>query len=265
MSNKVILERDGAVARIILNQPDSMNAVGPEMAAELSAIAAQVALDAAIRCVIVTGAGAHFMAGGDIRYFAEQLSKGREVRDANFSRLISDVGAAVTALRTMPKPVIGVVRGAAAGFGFSLMCACDLVVASETALCKLAYCQLGASPDGGGSHTLPRLLGERRAMEIALLDERIDAQRALALGLVSKVVADDRLDSTALDMAQRLARQATAAFGRTKRLIYAALDNDLPGQLEAERLSFVGGLDSEDFAEGVAAFSAKRKPDFSGR
>lgn len=265
MTKSAILERDGAIGRIVLNQPDALNAIGPAMAAELVEITAELERDATIRCVIVTGSGAHFMAGGDIRHFADLLELPGAERDAGFSKLISDVGVAVTRLRTMPKPVIAAVRGAVAGFGWSLMCACDLVVASETTSCKLAYGQLGASPDGGGSYTLPRLIGARRAMEVALLDERIDAARALQLGLVSRVVPDDALEEAALTLARRLAPMATAALGRTKRLLNNAYESDLPGQLEAERLAFLAGVESDDFAEGVAAFLAKRKPAFNGR
>lgn len=264
MTAKVLVERQGAVARIVLNAPEALNAIGPDMAREFSRVAAEVGEDPAVRCVIVTGAGPHFMAGGDIRCFAEWLELPPAERDAHLGALIADVSAAVNSLRTMAKPVIGAVRGAAAGFGFSLMCACDLVIASDTTTCKLAYCQIAASPDGGGSHTLPRLVGVRKAMEIALLDERIDAARALELGLVSKVVADAALEDEAMALAQRLAGQATGAFGRTKRLFNASLENDLATQLEAERKAFVAGAASQDFAEAVAAFLGRRKPAFRG-
>lgn len=265
MSDKLILERQGAVARIVLNQPEAMNAIGPEMARQLSRAAAELARDDAVRCVVVAGAGRHFMAGGDIRYFAELLPLPAAERDAKFSALITDVGDAVASLRAMPKPVVAAVRGTVAGFGLSLMCACDLAVADEGSTFKVAYCQLGASPDGGGSYSLTRLLGVRRALELALLDERIDARRALEIGLVTRVVPDEAVDGATMELAQGLARQATAALGRTKRLINSALDNDLPAQLEAERLSFLVGAASEDFAEAVAAFVAKRRPDFRGR
>ncbi|AYH45058.1 enoyl-CoA hydratase-related protein [Azoarcus sp. DN11] len=265
MTAKVLLERQGAVARIVLNAPAALNAIDREMAREFSRVAAEVGEDPAVRCVIVTGAGPHFMAGGDIRCFADWLELPAAERDARLSALISDVSDAVSSLRTMAKPVIGAVRGAVAGFGFSLMCACDLVVASDTTNCKLAYCQLAASPDGGGSHTLPRLVGARKAMEIALLDERIDAASALALGLVTKVVPDAALDEESMTLAQRLAAQATGAFGRTKRLFNASLENDLATQLDAERQAFLAGAASPDFAEAVAAFVARRKPQFHGR
>ncbi|HEU0199887.1 MAG TPA: enoyl-CoA hydratase-related protein [Burkholderiaceae bacterium] len=265
MTSTVRLEREGAVARVVLNEPAAMNAIGPAMAKELSLITAQVEQDATVRCVILTGAGPHFMAGGDVRYFVELLRLPGEERDAKFSSLIGDVGDVVTRLQRMPKPVIAAVRGAAAGFGLSLMCACDLVVAGESTVCKVAYCQLGASPDGGGSFNLPRLLGVRRALELALLDDRIDARRALELGLVTRLVSDEAVDRVAMELALGLAQRATAAFGRTKRLIHAAFETDLAGQLEAERLAFLAGVDSEDFAEGVASFVAKRKPNFCGR
>jgi 2-(1,2-epoxy-1,2-dihydrophenyl)acetyl-CoA isomerase len=265
MTEKVLVERQGAVARIVLNAPEALNAISPDLAREFSRVAAEVGEDPAVRCVIVTGAGPHFAAGGDIRCFAEWLELPAAERDARFAALISDVSDAVSRLRTMAKPVIGAVRGAAAGFGFSLMCGCDVVLASDTTNCKLAYCQLAASPDGGGSHTLPRLLGVRKAMEIALLDERIDAARALELGLVSKVVADAALDDEAMALAQRLAGQATGAFGRTKRLFNASFDNDLSTQLEAELQAFLAGAATQDFAEGVAAFLGRRKPEFHGR
>ena len=265
MTRKVILERDGAVARIVLNQPEAMNAIGPEMASELACAAAELGRDEAVRCVIVTGAGPHFMAGGDVRYFAELLALPAAEREAKLSALITDVGDAVAALRAMRKPVVAAVRGAVAGFGLSLMCACDLAVAGEGSTFKMAYCQLGASPDGGGSHSLPRLLGVRRALELALLDERIDARRALEFGLVTRVVPDESVDSAAMELAQGLARQATAALGRTKQLIHAAFDNDLAGHLEAERIAFLAGAASEDFAEAVTAFVAKRRPNFRCR
>lgn len=265
MAAKVFVERQGAVARIVLNVPEALNAIGPDMARDFSRLAAEVGEDAEVRCVVVTGAGPHFMAGGDIRCFAEWLDLPAAERDARLGALITDVSDAVTSLRTMAKPVIGAVRGAVAGFGFSLLCACDVVVASETTNCKLAYCQIAASPDGGGSHTLPRLVGVRKAMEIALLDERIDAARALELGLVSKVVADAALEEEALTLAQRLAGQATGAFGRTKRLFNASFENDLAKQLDAERSAFLAGAASQDFAEAVAAFLGRRKPQFLGR
>jgi 2-(1,2-epoxy-1,2-dihydrophenyl)acetyl-CoA isomerase len=265
MTQKVILERDGAVARIVLNQPEAMNAIGPQMARELARAAAELRCDEAVRCVIVTGAGQHFMAGGDIRYFSELLTLPPTERDAKLSELITDVGDAVASLRAMCKPVVAAVRGAVAGFGLSLMCACDLAVAGEGSTFKMAYCQLGASPDGGGSHSLPRLLGVRRALELALLDERIDARRALEVGLVTRVVPDESVDGAVMALAQGLSRQATAALGRTKQLIHAAFDNDLAGQLEAERLAFLFGAASEDFAEAVAAFLAKRRPNFPSR
>lgn len=264
MRDYVIFERRGAIGHIVLNAPETMNAIGLDMARELVAATQALAHDRSVRCVVLGAAGPNFMAGGDIRYFSDLLALPAAERDVQLSRLITEVGIVVSHLRAMPIPVIGAVRGAVAGFGFSLMCACDLVVASSTTMCKLAYGQLGASPDGGGSYHLPRLLGERCAMEIALLDERMDAQRALALGLVSRVVADNTLETEVATLAARLAAQATGALGGTKRLISAAFDSTLAAQLEAERVCFLALAASDDFAEGVNAFIARRKPQFRG-
>lgn len=205
MSEKVIVARQGAVARLVLDRPEALNAIGPDMAAQLYRTARELSADPSVRCVVVAGAGPHFMAGGDIRYFVDLLPLPAAERDAKFSELITDVGNAVACLQAMPKPVIGAVRGAVAGFGFSLMCACDLVVASRATVCKLAYGGLGTSPDGGGSYSLPRLLGVRRALEVALLDERLDAARALELGLVTRMVGDEALDAVVAELAGRLA------------------------------------------------------------
>jgi len=264
--DSLIVERPSSdIVVLKINRPQVRNALNLEVRTRLADEVTRCGADNAVRCVIVTGAGRHFMAGGDVRYFAALLSLPAAERDAKFSELITDVGDAVTSLRTMRKPVFAAVRGAVAGFGLSLMCACDLAVAGEGSSFKMAYGQLGASPDGGGSHSLPRLLGVRRALELALLDERIDARRALEFGLVTRVVPDESLDGAVMELAQRLARQPTGALGRTKELIHAAFDNDFAGQLEAERLAFLAAAASGDFAEAVTAFIAKRRPDFRGR
>lgn len=265
MKTGVIVERHEAFARVVLDRPEAMNAIEPRMAKELSRVLAEIAQDASIRCVLLAGSGAHFMAGGDIRYFAELLQLGKTERDGKLGELVSDVGEAVARLRAMGKPVIAAPRGAAAGFGFSLMCACDYVLASETLVCKLAYGQLGTTPDGGGSHNLPRLIGTRKAMEMALLDEALNATQAQQLGLVNRVVPDAALDDAALELAQRLAAKATVALGQVKHLINTAFERDLEGQLEAELSSFLTCADTEDFAAGVDSFLNKRKAQFHGR
>ena len=265
MSQKpVTLQIEQGVARITLNRPESLNAVDGEMALELARLCRAVADDETVRCVLLDAAGPSFMAGGDIRGFQRLLGLPESERERQLDTLIDAVSSAVTALRGMPKPVLGAVRGAAAGFGLSLACACDLLIVADNARFMLAYCQLGTSPDGGGSFTLPRLVGTRRALAMALLGDTLSAEEALTLGLATRVVPEAELDRTAAAMATSLATQATRALGNAKRLIHQSEDNDWMAQLAAEKRSFVALSGSRDFAEGVAAFIAKRKPDFTG-
>lgn len=263
--NPVLLQRDGGVARITLNRPASLNAVDGEMALELARIAREVADDSTVRCVLLEGAGSSFMAGGDIRGFQQMLALPPAKREGRLDELIGAVNAATTALQTMPKPVIAAARGAVAGFGLSLACACDLVIASDTVRFMLAYCQLGTSPDGGGSFALTRIVGPRRGLAMAMLGDSVGPDEAVALGLATRIVPDGQLDAEAANLASRLAQQATRALGNSKRLIYAALENDRSSQLTLEKQSFVELSGSADFAEGVNAFVAKRKPSFTGR
>jgi len=161
--------------------------------------------------------------------------------------------------------VIASVEGAAAGFGMSLMLACDLAIAAETSYFSLAYISIATSPDGSGTFFLPRIVGLRRAMEISLLGERFDAKRAFELGLINRVVTAERLGAETEALAARLAKGPTHAYGATKRLLNASLDRPLEAQLEAEAMSFANCSTTADFVEGITAFTEKRKPAFKGR
>jgi len=184
-------EVDGRVAILTLNRPDSLNAVNPDMVAGLLAASSRAADDAGVRAVVVRGAGKNFMAGGDIKWFREQLALPLEQRRSGFAELIAGVHASVANFKRMDKPVIAAVHGAVAGFGLSMMLAADLALAAEGAYFTLAYSNIALSPDGGATWSLPRHVGTKRAMEIALLGDRFDAIRALDLGLVNRVVPRD--------------------------------------------------------------------------
>jgi 2-(1,2-epoxy-1,2-dihydrophenyl)acetyl-CoA isomerase len=265
MTASVLLDIQGAVATLTLNRPDALNALDRDMTAALVAHTARLQHDPAIRCVLIRGAGANFMAGGDVKWFHSTLDQDPTERRALFELLVGDVNKVITAIRSMPKPVVAVVQGAAAGFGFSLMAACDLAIAADDSYLVLAYSQLGISPDGGATWSLPRLIGTRRAMELALLGDKVSAERALAFGLVNRLVPAGELDAAAAEMGARLAAGATAAFGRTKHLLNASLDNPLAAQLLAEQHSFGESSGTADFEEGLRAFVGKRKPVFTGR
>ena len=261
----VLLEIDGAIATVTLNRPEALNSLDLAMTSGLRDVTERLESDAAIRAVLLRGAGEHFMAGGDIKWFHAALDRPDDERRHMFERLLAEVHASVTRLRRMAKPVVASVQGAVAGFGLSLMSACDLAIAADNSYFTLAYCNIGTTPDGGATYALPRQVGVKQAMEIALLGERFDARRALELGLVNRVVPLADLADETRKLVERLAEGPTVVYGRTKRLINESLNRSLAEQLLAEQDSFAASSVTADFAEGVSAFVAKRKPRFSGR
>lgn len=258
MTDPVLLDCDGPIARLRLNRPERLNAVDREMAESLADAAEQVANDATVRVVVLSGEGRAFMAGGDVASFH---GDGFQTR---IDATIRAFHRAVLALTDADKPVLACLHGAVAGGGLSLAMACDLAIAGAGARFTMAYSRLGTSMDGGASLWLPRLVGLRRAMDLALLSDAIDATEALRLGLVNRVVPDDMLEQESLALAQRLAAGPTFAYGRMKRLLRDGLTAVLPDRLEAERRAFLDCAATEDFTEGVAAFLAKRAPGFTG-
>ncbi|HTS20607.1 MAG TPA: enoyl-CoA hydratase-related protein [Casimicrobiaceae bacterium] len=264
MTSPLLLHRDGAVATLTLNRPESLNALDPAMIDALAPQTAALAADASVRCVIIRGAGKHFMAGGDIRHFAGQLELAPDERRNDFARLIARVHAAIETLQRMPQPVVASVHGAVAGFGLSLLCACDLAIAADDAYFTAAYRHLGVTPDGGLTYALPRLVGSRKAMEIVLLGDRFGAEDALRLGLVNRVVPQAELARATGELAAALASGPELATRNAKRLLRQSLSQPLSAQLDAEAASFAACAATADFGEGVSAFLAKRPPRFGG-
>ncbi|MFO1324575.1 MAG: enoyl-CoA hydratase-related protein [Burkholderiales bacterium] len=260
MASPLIVTRDGPVATLTLNRPDALNALDFTLIDAMIAAAADVATDDALRVVVVRGAGKHFMAGGDLRTFAGELAKPAAERSADFQATIGRLHSAIEAFHRMPHPVVGAVQGAVAGFGLSLMNACDLVVAADTAYFSTAYRNIGLTPDGGGSWSLPRIVGMRRAIELFLLSERFDAQQALAWGLVNRVVPLADLDTAVAAVVQSLAQGPVLATRNAKRLVRESLGRSLSEQLAAEAASFGACAGTEDFREGITAFFEKRRP-----
>jgi 2-(1,2-epoxy-1,2-dihydrophenyl)acetyl-CoA isomerase len=263
-SEPVLLTRDGPVATLTLNRPEALNALDDAMVEALVALTSEVAGDDAVHVLVVRGAGKHFMAGGDIRLFAQSLERDGAARARDFQHLADRIHAAIETLARMPQPVIACVRGAAAGFGLSLMNACDLVFAADDAYFASAYLTLGVSPDGGGTYWLPRIVGSRKAAEIMLLGERLDAPAALALGLVNRILPGAELDAAVDAVARRLAAGPQRAIHGAKRLLRQSSAASLAEQLAAEAASFGACAGTEDFAEGVRAFLGKRPPRFGG-
>jgi 2-(1,2-epoxy-1,2-dihydrophenyl)acetyl-CoA isomerase len=262
MNDTVLLARDGTVATLTLNRPDTLNALDLAMVDALVARTAEVAADDALRVVVVRGAGKHFMAGGDIRTFATHLDEAPATRRDGFRRMVERMHAAIECLHRMPHPVIGRVHGAVAGFGLSLMNACDIVIASDDTYFASAYKQIALTPDGGGTWSLPRLVGMRKAMEIFLLGERFGAADALALGIVNKVVPLADIDAAVAAIARSITAGPVLATRCTKRLVRESLGRTLSEQLQAEAISFSECSANADFVEGITAFLAKRTPQF---
>lgn len=264
MSDNLLLARDGAVATLTMNRPDALNVLDLPMMDALVAHTAALASDSTLRVVVLRGAGKHFMAGGDLRTFATQLSQvPPERRQREFHRIVEGLHPAIEHLQRMPHPVIAAVQGAVAGFGLSLVGACDLVVASEDAYFSSAYRQIGLSPDGGGTWSLPRIVGLRKALEIYLLGERFDAREAQRIGLVNRVVDAAALDATVHEVAQSIATGPALALRNVKRLLRESSEHTLAEQLRAEAESFGRCAATADFAEGIHAFFEKRPPRFS--
>ena len=260
----VLLARDGPVATLTLNRSEALNALDFPMIDALVARTAQVAGDDTVHVVVLTGAGKHFMAGGDIRVFAQSLEEDAATRTRTFHAMADRVHAAIEAIARMPQPVIARVQGAVAGFGLSLMNACDLVYAADDAYFASAYLMLGVTPDGGGTWSLPRIVGARKAAEILLLGERLSAPQALSLGLINRVLPAADLDAAVGEAASKLARGPQRAVRGVKRLLRGSSGASLSEQLALEAASFGACAGSDDFVEGVRAFLGKRAPSFGG-
>jgi 2-(1,2-epoxy-1,2-dihydrophenyl)acetyl-CoA isomerase len=256
-TNTLLVETDAGVTTLTLNRPDSLNALDSTLRRALLAAIRETAKDAAVRAVVITGAGRAFCAGADLR-------GGSGERE--FRRVLTDeYNPLVEAIRGLSKPVIASVNGVAAGAGMSLALAADVVVAAGEARFVPAFGRIGLVPDSGLTRSLVRALGRHRATEILLGERQLGADDAHAVGLVAAVVPGERLAGVTRELAQRLAAGPTVAIGLTKRLVNAAEDDDLGASLAAEAaLQEVAGR-TDDHAEGVAAFSEKRDPTFHGR
>ena len=260
MNEPVLLARSGPVVTLTLNRPDALNVLDEAMVDALIPATAEVAADASIRVLVVRGAGKHFMAGGDIRTFARESSRPADERQHVFQRLVERIHVAIETIARMPQPVVARVQGAVAGFGLSLMNACDLAIASDDAYFAAGYRQIGITPDGGGTWSLPRIVGQRRALGILLLGERFGAADALAMGLVNRVVPLAELDAAVDAAARSLADGPREVLAATKRLVREAQRHTLSEHLQAEAVSFGAMSAKPDFVEGIGAFLEKRLP-----
>ena len=256
-SASVLCWREGAVAHLRFNRPEALNAIDVAMATGFHAACQSIAADSLVRVVWVSADGRAFMAGGDL---AAMQADPLPVSQA----LVAGMHGGLRLLAALQAPVVASVQGAVAGGGLGLMLGCDLVIAAEGTRFGVAYPLIGASCDCSTSWGLVRLVGLRKALELALLADNIDAAEALRLGIVNRVVpAADLAQATEL-MVQRLAKGPTVAYGHLKRLMRESLQNSLDQQLDAEAKAFLVCAQTADFTEGMGAFLGKRAANFTG-
>ena len=257
MTDTVLYETDGAVATITLNRPAALNSFDREMRADLSAATARARADAAIRAVVLTGAGRSFSAGADLKAGFKTGTEVEQILNEEYRPSLIDIAE-------MEKPVISAINGFAAGIGLSYALVCDLSVMGENAFLLCPFTSIGLIPDGGSTWLLPRAMGYMNAYQLAVDNERLPAARCRELGLVNKVVADDELLASAREWAEKLAGKAPLALARAKKLMRQA-----PSQSYADAITSEAALqhlcfDSADSREGISAFLEKREPRFTG-
>ncbi len=257
----IIWEKTGAVGRLTLNRPETLNAWTGEFGRELRQVLEHEAADQSVRAVLITGAGRGFSSGADLRAGFEPADDGMP----DIRHELADIYHPVIAgVRRLPKPVVAAVNGPAVGIGCSLALACDLILSAESAFFGLAFVNIGLMPDGGSTAFVPPAVGRARAFQMALLGERVPAPQALEWGLVNWVHPDDRLLEEANALVERLAAGPTNSYASTKQALNHFIYGDLEAQLhlEAELQHRLGR--TKDFVEGVAAFAQKRPPAFTG-
>ena len=276
MSEDVLLERyDNGVAKLTLNRPDSLNAMGGRLMPMLADYLAQLSADRSVRCVVLTGAGRAFCAGGDVKGMAagrdtilndngNQPRSAASVLSSSIENLRASQRATSLVLHTMPKPTIAMVNGHAVGAGLSLALACDIRIASDRAKLGTIFRNVGFSGDFGGSYLLSKLVGTGKARELYFTGEVLDGAAAERIGMVNRVVEHDRLEEETMKLAAHLATGPTLAFARMKENLNRAEDCDFATLLDQEALNMVLSGQTDDHRNAARAFVEKRQPEFTG-
>ena len=255
-------EINETVAIITMNRPDALNALSLQLTKDLKAAIEQAISDKA-RAIVLTGEGRAFCSGGDLREMSEMWKKEGRI-EAFMEEPLKALHDVILLIRETPIPFIAAVQGVCAGAGTNFALACDLIFAATDASFNEAFVRIGLSPDCGGSFFLPRAVGEKLAAEIFMTGETISAEQAFELGMINRVVSNEDLMTEAKQMADKLAKQPTAAIGRIKQMLNATYSNDLRGQLDLEHKLQIESGKGNDFKEGVQAFFEKRNPNFTG-
>ncbi len=265
MSDTVRYEVDGGIAVITLNRPESLNSMNPEMLATMHVVAQKAADDASVRCVVITGAGRAFSAGGDVKAMAEGNASGERAARVDPVAGLRQQEEVSRLLQEMPKPTIAAINGVVVGAGLSLALSADLRIASDQAKIGTAFARVGFSGDFGGTWLLQRLVGPAKAKEMYFLAEMVGAEEAQRIGLVTKVVPHDSLMDEAMALARRLAAGPTLAYGRMKDNFTFGATNTFGDTLTREAQNMIASGATEDHRSAARAFVEKREPQFNGR
>lgn len=265
MADHLLVTKEDGIATLTMNRPEVRNALSIEMRNIMFDAIDEIEHDDTIRCVVLRGAGGHFMSGGDIKNFNNYLDMSPKERQIAFERRVHGLHPMIMSMKRMAKPVLASVEGAVAGAGLSFMTACDLAIAADTSYYAFSYINIGASPDGSGTYHLPRLVGVRKALELAIMADRFDAKEALDLGIVNWVVPEADIAEETQKLARKLASKPNQTIGAIKEMMYASHANSLETQLAMEAKNFAKCAATDDWAEGVRAFLEKRKPEFTGK
>lgn len=257
----IAIRKEGPVAVLTLDRPEHANSIDMEMADRLIEVALRCENDTSIRCVLLAGSGKAFCAGGDLGSFSQHEAN----LPAYLAELAGKVHMAQAHLMRMPKPLVTMVNGAAAGAGLGLALSGDIVLAGSSAKFVPAYSGVGLTSDAGLTWLLPHLIGLRKAQEMIFLNRRVDAEEAKNIGLVTQVVPDAELEEQAMAVAGRLAQSAIGAIGKVRELLLAGFDGPLEGHLEREARTMSAAAGGPETREGVRAFLAGEKPDFMGK
>ena len=260
--SSIIAASENGIHRITFNRPDRLNSFNDAMHAELREALAAVAADENARALVLTGAGRGFCAGQDLS--DRNVAAGAEPPDLG-ATIARNYRPLVLTLRSLKVPVLAAVNGVAAGAGANIALACDIVIAAESASFIQAFCKIGLIPDSGGTYWLPRLVGDARALGLALLGDKLSARQAADWGLIWRCVTDAEFDAAVDQVAQQLANGPTLGLVRTRQALHAGAHNGLEAQLDLEQALQRDLGRSDDYREGVAAFMAKRPPHFRGQ
>jgi len=259
------LDIDGQIGTLTLDRPETFNAMSPQMILEMMTVFGWLADRSGLRALILTGEGPAFCSGGDVNTFKDGVNADEVDLPSEVRRGAEALHNAIVDLRRIPFPVIAAVNGAAAGAGFSLALACDIRIASESSFFACAYGRIGASPDGGMTYFLPRIVGPGRALELLLEDPNMKPEQALEERIVSEVVAADELMGVARERAEKLAKKAPFYVRKAKELAGVSIENSLTEHLQLERHGIADSMATEDLRNGVEAFFGGDKPVFEGR